>query len=66
MLFASSVKVWSNPLQKACAIGIDKAPVVRGIKLGMTFSEVKSLYPGISEPTERDEGGIVSHPNSRR
>ena len=58
ILFASSVKVWSNALQQTCEIGIDKAPVVRGIKLGMTFSEVKSLYPSISEPTERDEVGL--------
>jgi hypothetical protein len=59
ILFASSsVKAWSNPLQQTCAIGIDKAPVIRGIKLGMTLSEVKSLYPSVSEPTERDEVGL--------
>ena len=58
VLFASSVKVWSNPLQQTCAIGIDRAPVIRGIKLGMTFSEIKSLYPSISELTERDEVGV--------
>lgn len=58
ILLGSSVKAWTNPLQRTCAIGIDKAPVIRGVKLGMTFSEVKSLYPSISEPTERDEVGL--------
>jgi hypothetical protein len=43
--------------QPPCLLGIDKVPAIRGLKLGMTMFEVKSLYPGISEPTERDEFG---------
>ncbi|MDX6577842.1 MAG: hypothetical protein QOE96_3795 [Blastocatellia bacterium] len=43
--------------QEPCTLGIEKAPAIRGIRLGMTLSEVKALYPGVSEPKERDEVG---------
>jgi hypothetical protein len=43
--------------QEPCTLGIDRAPTIRGIRLGMTLSEVKALYPGVSEPKERDEVG---------
>jgi hypothetical protein len=39
--------------QEPCTLGIDKAPVIRGIKLGMTTREVRALYPAsFSEPRE--------------
>ena len=43
--------------QEPCKVELDKAPVTRGIRLGMTLTEVKVVYPNISEPTERDEIG---------
>jgi hypothetical protein len=43
--------------QKPCAVGIDEAPAIRGLRLRMTISEVRALFPYISEPTERDELG---------
>ena len=58
VLFSCCATVMSSTVQEACTLGIDKAPSIRGVKLGMTVSEVKSLYPSISEPTERDEVGV--------
>jgi hypothetical protein len=46
--------------QEPCVVGLDKAPMTRGIRLGMTLSEAQVVYPNISEPTERDEVGISS------
>jgi hypothetical protein len=43
--------------QGPCTVGIDKVPAIRGLRLGMTISEVKALYSGISEPNNRDEVG---------
>jgi hypothetical protein len=40
-----------------CLLTLDKAPSIRGIRLGMTISDVKAIYPVISEPRERDEVG---------
>jgi len=31
--------------------------MIRGIRLGMTISEIRALYPDASEPSERDEVG---------
>jgi hypothetical protein len=47
----------SKSEQERCAIGIDRVPAIRGLRLGMTISEVKALYPSISEPNDRDELG---------
>jgi len=43
--------------QKPCTLEIDKAPTFRGLKLGMTISQVKALYPSVAEPKARDELG---------
>jgi hypothetical protein len=48
---------FSGSAQEPCTIGLDKAPDIRGIKLGMTISELKILYPNLTEPKERDEAG---------
>jgi hypothetical protein len=41
-----------------CTLEVGEAPSIRGIKLGMTVSEVKGLYPNIKEPSKPDEIGI--------
>jgi hypothetical protein len=47
----------AGQLQGPCTLGLDKAPVIRGIRLGMTISEVRTLYPIIGEPKERGTDG---------
>jgi hypothetical protein len=44
--------------QKPCTLGIERAPVIRGIRLGMTLSEAKALYPNISALRVRDGSGV--------
>ncbi len=45
--------------QKPCILGIEQAPAIRGIRLGMTISEVKALYPGITTLRVVDESGVL-------
>jgi hypothetical protein len=43
--------------KEPCMLGLDKSPEIRGLRLGMTISEVRALYPVIVEPKERSEVG---------
>jgi len=44
--------------QKPCTLGIEKAPAIRGIRLGMTVSEVRAIHPTIAESNTRDTANI--------